>query len=500
MKHLILPLLILLFISNYTPAQTWIKNNTKSVVMQTDWATDILVSNTEPMGKITGVAKTNGTIYLAVPDTGIQSGRCIVIFRSTNYGSTWTNFISYAGTTPPKRARFVRSGLDSVYYFYLINAVIYCFNPENGNFASITTATYCDFDAEASSTGAVYVFADQNTNNSIPRYASINGFQTISQSGLVTSAGANPRIYKSGSGDTIILNYYGPVLTDTMTSIIRAARYRESSPGSLSSLAFVDVATETQVKSEFQSVAYKNVIWLIYTLGTTGAINIMSRISTDGGLTYAAPVTLAGNANTDEYWFEARHFTMGTGGLDVAYYSDSLQGGSPTNNTDKMLYKYANLGTPSTFSTAVQFSEHPPGWSARLYITAMVEIYNTSDVGVAWVGLDGSNKRVYWDRYLAVVGISGNQNEFPENYILKQNYPNPFNPSTKIEFSIPRDEYVTLKVFDVLGREAAVPVSQNMKAGSYTVDFNASKLSSGVYFYRLEAGRFVSTKKMTVVK
>jgi hypothetical protein len=394
--------------------------------------------------------------------------------------------------------KMVRSGLDSVYLFYLLNNNIFCYNPENGNLGTIAVSTYRDFDAVASSTGGLYVVAKMLTSTSLPRYSSINGFQTISQTGTVSS-GSFPRMYMSGSGDTFILAFYSPA-ADTLAGVIRQGRYRETSPGQISSFSFMDVCTETQVKSEVQPVFFGGTVWMIYTLGTTGAIDIMVRVSTNSGANYTGPYTLAGNTNTDEYWFEARHFTAGTGGLDIAYYSDSLQSGSPTNNTDKMLYRYSNLSTPTTFSSPVQFSEHPPGWSARGYITALVEIYNTSDVGVAWVGLDVSNKRVYWDRYLATVGISKNQNGVPQAYTLKQNYPNPFNPSTKIEFSIPHDEFVTLKVFDVMGREVTVLVSQNMKAGSYTVDFNASKLSSGVYFYRLEAGRFVTAKKMTLVR
>lgn len=503
MKYLILTSLVLFLSSTFISAQTWTPTESKKpeiIQYEPDWGGDIMISNTEPFGKLTGAAKANGTIYLAVADTAIQTGKSIVIFKSTNYGATWTNFLSYAGTVMPLRAKMVRSGLDSVYYFYLINSIIYCLNVDNNNFNSITTTTYRDFDVVASSTGGLYVVADALASTSIPRYSSANGFSTISQTGSV-STGAFPRMYMSGTGDTLILTFYGSALTsDTISSTIRVGRYRETAPGTISSMGFQDVATETQPKSEVQPVMYGGTVWFIYTLGSTGAIDIMCRVSTNSGANYASPITLAGNTNVDEYWFEARHYTSGTGGLDIAYYSDSLQTGNPTNNTDKMLYRYSNLTSPSTFSSPVQFSGHIPEWSARLYIPAMVEIYNTSDVGVAWVGLEGTNKRVWWDRYSLISRIPGNQNEIPQTFNLKQNYPNPFNPITKIEFSIPNDKFVTLKIFDILGREVAVPVSKNIKAGNYTVDFDASKLSSGIYFYRLEAGSFSDTKKMTLIK
>ncbi len=87
-----------------------------------------------------------------------------------------------------------------------------------------------------------------------------------------------------------------------------------------------------------------------------------------------------------------------------------------------------------------------------------------------------------------------------DKYSLSQNYPNPFNPSTKISFSIPTNGFVTMKIFDVAGKEVMTLVNKSMTVGSYSVDFNGASLSSGVYFYRLESGNFVETKKMMLVK
>ncbi|MFQ3597685.1 MAG: T9SS type A sorting domain-containing protein [Chloroherpetonaceae bacterium] len=86
------------------------------------------------------------------------------------------------------------------------------------------------------------------------------------------------------------------------------------------------------------------------------------------------------------------------------------------------------------------------------------------------------------------------------NYALAQNYPNPFNPTTNISYVLPKAENVSLKVYDVLGREVATLVNEVKAAGAYTVPFNASNLASGVYFYKLQAGSFVQTKKMMLVK
>lgn len=91
-------------------------------------------------------------------------------------------------------------------------------------------------------------------------------------------------------------------------------------------------------------------------------------------------------------------------------------------------------------------------------------------------------------------------NQLPVKFTLEQNYPNPFNPSTSIQYSVPSNENVNLKVYDILGNEVAELVNQNQPAGNYQIKFDASNLTSGIYFYTIKAGSFVQTKKMMLVK
>ncbi|MDP4117473.1 MAG: T9SS type A sorting domain-containing protein, partial [Bacteroidota bacterium] len=88
----------------------------------------------------------------------------------------------------------------------------------------------------------------------------------------------------------------------------------------------------------------------------------------------------------------------------------------------------------------------------------------------------------------------------PKTYELSNNYPNPFNPSTKIKFSLPESKIVNLSVYNVLGEKVATLINGQMEAGMHEVNFNAANLTSGVYIYKIEAGKFTQTKKMMLIK
>jgi hypothetical protein len=98
------------------------------------------------------------------------------------------------------------------------------------------------------------------------------------------------------------------------------------------------------------------------------------------------------------------------------------------------------------------------------------------------------------------VSVNNITTEIPREYNLSQNYPNPFNPVTMIKFALPKASFVTLKVYDMLGREVSVLVNGQKSAGQYIVDFDASSLTSGVYFYTLKAGTYTESKKFTLIK
>ncbi|MEO8209622.1 MAG: T9SS type A sorting domain-containing protein, partial [bacterium] len=100
-----------------------------------------------------------------------------------------------------------------------------------------------------------------------------------------------------------------------------------------------------------------------------------------------------------------------------------------------------------------------------------------------------------------LTGIAANSiSQTPEMFSLSQNYPNPFNPTTKINYSLPVSNFVSIKIFDVLGKEVVNLINERQNAGTYSVEFNAGNLSSGVYFYRIDAGEFTDIKRMVLIK
>jgi len=137
------------------------------------------------------------------------------------------------------------------------------------------------------------------------------------------------------------------------------------------------------------------------------------------------------------------------------------------------------------------------------------------DISYTFIAKDGSQVNVPSDTTQAETGVINTESvswndaivssvrleeSMPNDYSLRQNYPNPFNPSTNIEYTIPSESFVELKVYDVLGNEVATLVNEQQQAGVYRADFTGSNLASGLYIARIVAGNYTNTIKMTLLK
>ncbi len=164
-------------------------------------------------------------------------------------------------------------------------------------------------------------------------------------------------------------------------------------------------------------------------------------------------------------------------------------------------------GAPAVEEHACGVYNETPGGNKVVFLSYDPIAVNSDPDGdhgdnYIWWGYDEANHPYYVATALFGITVSVEQtsDQMPAEFKLSQNYPNPFNPSTIIKFAIPQSEFVTMKVYDVLGREVSTIVNQNLTAGSYEVNFDASDLAAGMYIYQIKAGNFVSAKKMMLLK
>ncbi len=155
----------------------------------------------------------------------------------------------------------------------------------------------------------------------------------------------------------------------------------------------------------------------------------------------------------------------------------------------------------------------PDGQSFTINLNETKNIPQTIDIDPIWDAdslsvvvfvQSAASKTIYQSETISnldlVLSADEGSNNIPDKFILEQNYPNPFNPSTKIRYEIPETEYVSLKVYNSLGSEVAVLVDEEKFAGSHEINFDATGLSSGIYFYELRTDNFSKIKKMILLK
>lgn len=257
------------------------------------------------------------------------------------------------------------------------------------------------------------------------------------------------------------------------------------------------VGTEAGWNNSFQIVGTN--MWF-------GTNNTRVYRSTDLGLTWTSGAT-TGTVNT--YGVHYNNATTGLAGGTAMVLSTN--GGT----------SYSSVTAPGTAGNLNGIEGNGSDWWA---IRSGNTVYRSTNGAASWTNAFVSGTAVFQDIDFAVVGsgcpngwavgnagviakmtgtlvgVTTTSSEVPSSYLLKQNYPNPFNPTTNITFALPKAGDVTLKVYDMSGKEVAVLVNEFKNAGSYLVGFNAANLPSGAYFYRIVSGGFVETKKMMLVK
>ena len=166
----------------------------------------------------------------------------------------------------------------------------------------------------------------------------------------------------------------------------------------------------------------------------------------------------------------------------------------------RIVYTQGTLYT--VYESSVYKSENGGyNWSGSglsVPVGAFLNSISSTDRNTCWVV--GDRGMIFRNLNSSTIGIDPSQNELPENFVLHQNYPNPFNPATRISYEIPKFGFVEISIYDITGKKVADLVNQVLNPGKYTADFDGSHLSSGVYFYRLQAGEKLLFRKMILLK
>jgi hypothetical protein len=322
-----------------------------------------------------------------------------------------------------------------------------------------------------------------------------------SMEGAVPCTGPNGEIYVSWSGPKILYQKLGiffnkstdggvKFLTDEIYVTDQRGGWYYYLPGLPAGIGLPVTCCDVS------NSPYRGTVYINYT--DSAGVNdhdVWIVKSTNQGDNWSAPIRVNDDApgkeqinswmtidqtNGDIYiiFYDRRNYTNSN--TDV-YVARSTNGGQTFQNIKVSTTPFVPLGT-AFFGDYINIAT---------YNKKVIPIWTRDDVNTTslWIALMDFS-----------VGIKKVNAENPSGFKLYQNYPNPFNPSTDIMFKIPKNSFVKLKVYDILGKEIATLVYEKLNAGEYEVPFFSDKLTSGVYFYRIEAGDYVNTKKMLMIK
>jgi len=467
----------------------------------------------------------DGNMYIALnraPVSGVN-GR-IDVYRSSNGGATWIfcqgaqSTTAWFGTVSLLVESRNNAIADStrIFIYYTRSTVGTNNNDAALNFASFRRDGSAFYSASIASppAGQEYSFASAVSDGAFYSSATWVGVMCTESDNALTTTNAF-RYYRSTDWGA---NHTGVTFSSGFNDFYPSAEFR---PGTSSSNDSVWIAVERRLTATQYEIRVIRTPW-----SPTASSNTYFVTSGGANVKYEKPsLTVKQNRSTD-----SAMFTTTKNG--VAYYCPTVNGGgswdtdfslgSSNGNNKSFTWCSSNPSGNEPFNgiwisndgdsinlrvggrigslgtTVYKRNSNTASTSVSPTCIVYSPIATTSLCAFSYAGFGPTN--VYANQEGLVTGINPISTEIPNNYSLTQNYPNPFNPVTNIKFSIPTSGVVKLVVFDVMGREVATMVNQNLNAGSYIADFDASKLASGIYFYKLITADFTDTKKMMLVK
>ena len=437
------------------------------------WSPDVPIGGYVPHGGYDAIEAPGGELIAAIADTVAGDGMQIIFRSSTDGGLNWS-LASYqvTGNAVTTRIKLLKSQ-TTVYCLYLAGNTVRVYNMTTG-----VTGEYLDyqaeeFDAVMTPTGWLYLWIQLPGTDDIRRAGSNDGGVTwAGDSASVTGLGAVPRVSIS-PGDTIILNYYGPVLADRPKSKIRAAFYNELAPGDLniSPGSFQDIVMdETVDKWRFGSAIRNGRVWFFWEQGTVGQRTLQCRISIDNGVSYGSPFQVAGGGGEDVAGFDALAWAHPSGARVELVYARYTTPGGVDPVLDPLVHTFASAATPGTFATGAVVSEHAPG----LFTTGSAPsiVGTASGPGVAWAGYAGSAYELYWDAEHFLTS-TGPDTDATQTWSLA---PNPAHDELTI--TLPDEHVRSFIVVDTRGRTTHLD-PQRVAPGVYRL--HVGHMAPGIY-------------------
>jgi hypothetical protein len=308
----------------------------------------------------------------------------------------------------------------------------------------------------------------------------------------------------SGQGSNIVVGTNSFIYVVWASSGIKFDRSTNGGTSFGTDYSLSTITSQPNTTFPFICVDYSNhttrgnvyVVWADNRQGTGD--DVWFQRSTNAGASWiTSPVRINDVTTNDQYWPVIQCDTNGV--LYVMYY-DERTGLNITNSYIAYSTDAGNTWVNQRMSDQ-SFPLTVVNQDVRIGDYINIDAYNGKIIPV-WTDdrLGTPNQEIYTAQLGNLLGVEKNINNLPSVYKLNQNYPNPFNPVTNITYSIPKTSYISIKLYDVLGNLVDVLVDGYSVGGDYTISYNASKLSSGIYFYTMETRTFKNTKKMILVK
>ena len=457
------------------------------------WGEDLLI-HTGNAEDISMVINRGDTLYLAVLDGTTNQ---VIIYLSGDGGLNWIGYASF-NVSPSSKIElldfdgfFGSSGPSYLLMFTLYETgTLWCTritNPSTFVNSIVVSSNCTDFavDRNYPSTNYRCFVIYDSLSTQYHKRSDPASYATVWQDMIEIPGCKDPDIAYGLNG-----NLYHTYIGNVSGNLYINKNYNFGDPSSFFNQHTVESgATDTTFTPEIIASRHdtsSQTITAVYGWFNNGRRDLKQTIKF-GGAGWSTPANWSSFASTDN--------------VNVALYSRR------SNNNDVFQAVFTRTGLNNGLPRAIRYREFSLGsWNSSIEVStgsptglqsaAVVEM-NTTSAAFAYTGPNSTN--VYFNNEDWTVDVNEEEGS-PENYSLVQNYPNPFNPNTTIKFKIPENSFVSIKVYNVLGKEVATLVNEDMNKGTYEVDFNASSLSSGVYFYKLETSNFVQTNKMVLMK